>query len=103
MDQRRSASPASGTVSRARKLQKRSARYDAGLFLAEGPQAVREALNTGSAQELFVSPDAALRFPDLVSQAQATGCLVIDVDDRTLASISDTVNPQGLVGSRRCT
>ena len=47
----------SGRVRAARKLLRRAGRRDAGLFLAEGPQAVREGLRGGD-RRLAFDPDA---------------------------------------------
>jgi TrmH family RNA methyltransferase len=58
----------------------------------EGPAAVRSAIAHGTLADLFVTPDAAERHPDLAAHATAT------VSDNVLASLSDTVTPQGLVG-----
>ncbi len=46
----------SARVAAARKLTRRAGRDAAGLFLAEGPQAVREALVAGAVVELFGTP-----------------------------------------------
>jgi TrmH family RNA methyltransferase len=80
-------------VSAARKLLRRKERDEQGQFLAEGPQAVREALAVGGATELFATPDAAARYPSLVG-----GDLPVWlVTEAGLASLSETVTPQGLV------
>lgn len=85
-------------VAAARKLLRRAGRERAGRFLVEGAQAVREALAAPQAvHELFVTPAAAQRNPDLVDAAHAAGVRVVDVTDGAAASLSDTVTPQGLV------
>lgn len=76
---------------------RRSFRAQTGQFLAEGPQALREALRADLVQELFVTQEGARRHPDLVDVAFHRGCPVIEVADKTLVSITDTVTPQGLV------
>jgi RNA methyltransferase, TrmH family len=82
----------------ARSLLRRSARSSTGLFLAEGAAAVREAVaDHASVVEVFSTHDAAVRHRDLVEK-----CRVAEVpwhlgDERALASLSDTVSPQGLV------
>jgi len=64
----------------------------------EGAQAVREALGADvPVHELFVTPDATERHPDLVDAARTAGVRVVPVTDRAAASLSDTVTPQGLV------
>jgi TrmH family RNA methyltransferase len=86
----------------ARRLTKRSGREDANRFLAEGAQAVREALawavsGHGVVHELFVTPTAAQRNPDLVQAAVAASVPVSEVTDRAAAAMSETVTPQGLL------
>ncbi|HKN99155.1 MAG TPA: RNA methyltransferase [Pseudonocardiaceae bacterium] len=82
-------------VAAARRLTKRSARTD--RFLAEGAQAVREALAWGVVHELFVTEAAAARNADLVATARAADIPVSSVTDRAAAGLSETVTPQGLV------
>ncbi|MEU8813024.1 RNA methyltransferase [Actinoplanes sp. NPDC048796] len=77
----------------ARKLQRRKDRDQAGRFLAEGPQAVREALAAGVVAELFGTGDGLSRYADLAAEAP----VVSPIDDDGLASLAETVNPQGLV------
>ncbi|MEW1957343.1 RNA methyltransferase [Kineococcus sp. NPDC059986] len=76
-----------------RALTGRSARQRHGRFLAEGPQAVREAVAAGAALELYTTAEAAERHPDVVDGAPK----VWTVTDEVLAAMSDTVTPQGLV------
>jgi TrmH family RNA methyltransferase len=50
----------SGRVRAARRLARRASRAEHGLFLAEGPQAVREALQVpGLVREVFAVPGVA--------------------------------------------
>lgn len=85
----------SGRVRAARRLVRRSDREELGLFLAEGPQAVREALATpGVVREVFAVPDA---HGDLRRAASEAGIGWILVDDSALSSLADTVHPQGVV------
>jgi TrmH family RNA methyltransferase len=81
----------------ARRLQRRRERTDTGRFLAEGPQAVREALTEGVVAELFTTIDAAQRYPDLVAEAEREGARISPVTDEALAALADTVQPQGVV------
>ena len=81
----------------ARKLLRRAGRERAGRFLAEGAQAVREAVRAGPVHELFITAEAAQRHPDLVEAARAGGARISPVTDRAVAGLSDTVTPQGLV------
>jgi RNA methyltransferase, TrmH family len=85
-------------VTAARRLHKRALRERERAFLAEGPQAVREALaSTNEVRELFVGRTYAARDASLVELARAHGITVHDVGDEVVAAISQTVTPQGLV------
>lgn len=83
----------------ARRLTRRAGRQAAGLFLAEGPAAVRAALAapTAPVREVFVTAVAADRHADLVAVATAAGRPVRFVTERAAAALSETVTPQGLV------
>ena len=61
-------------------------------FVVEGPQAVREALDT---LEVLFTTDLA---DPLAQRAQGRGIEVVHVDDKVLAALAETVTPQGLVG-----
>jgi TrmH family RNA methyltransferase len=88
----------SGRVKAARRLARRVSRADTRLFLAEGPQAVREALDlTGCVAEVFAVPSAAGSHPDLRAAATDRDVPWHLVDDAALASLTETVHPQGLV------
>lgn len=78
----------------ARRLHRRRERDAAGLFLAEGPQAVREA---ASVVELFGTPDALARHADLAALAAGRGARISPVTPDALAALTETVHPQGLV------
>ncbi|HWH00041.1 MAG TPA: RNA methyltransferase [Pilimelia sp.] len=82
----------------ARKLLRRRDRDAVGRFLAEGPQAVREALAVpGLVRELFGTPAALARHADLAGAAAGAGAGVSAVDDAALAALAETVAPQGVV------
>ena len=82
-------------VAAARRLTSRKHRDAERLFLAEGPQAVREALATGAGvRTLFVSPE---RHGDLVAAARDAGVPVSYVDATAMAGLSETVTPPGVV------
>ena len=93
----------SGRVREARKLLRRAARDKSGLFLAEGPQAVREALleatgaRPGLVVEVFASASAGSRQEGLLNGARRAGIPVHLAEDAAVASLSETVTPQGLV------
>jgi TrmH family RNA methyltransferase len=82
----------------ARRLTKRQARREAGRFLAEGAQAVREALRTPDAVlELFATAAAMRRHRDLIGTAQSAGIPVDEISTKAADALSETVTPQGLV------
>ncbi|MEV8123914.1 RNA methyltransferase [Streptomyces sp. NPDC085944] len=92
-------SPRSPRVAAARRLGKRNVRGKERLFLAEGPQAVREAAGYGETLvELFATVEAAERYADIVGAAREVGARVHLADDAVIQDISTTVTPQGLVG-----
>jgi len=80
-------------VKEARKLSRRSVRAERRLFLVDGPNAVEGALEVPErVVEVFATPEAAHTYADLLAHAPVTL-----VDDRALASLSDSVTPAGLV------
>jgi TrmH family RNA methyltransferase len=85
--------PRTPRVVAARRLQRRRDRDQSGRFLAEGPQAVREALTAGVVVELFGTEAALDRYADLAAKAG----VVSPVTDEALAALAETVHPQGLV------
>jgi TrmH family RNA methyltransferase len=96
-------SPRSARVAAARRLGKRNFRGKDRLFLAEGPQAVREAAahrpaGRATLTELFTTVEAAERYADIIGAARAAGARVHLASDEVIADISTTVTPQGLVG-----
>ena len=85
-------------VNAARRLLKRAFRAADRRFLAEGPQAVREALGSpGGCLELLVTPDAAERHRELVVAAEAAAVPVLRVSGEAMATLAQTVTPQGIV------
>jgi len=87
------------------KLAGRPARLKRGRFLAEGPQAVREALalhrertragEPGVVHEVYASQACLERLPELAELAQGTNLRL--ATDEVLAAMADTVNPQGIL------
>lgn len=69
----------------------------AGRFLVEGVQAVREAVAYGGVIELFATPGAAARHSELLDAAEVAGARVSLVTERAGAGLSGTTTPQGLV------
>ncbi|MEV8359245.1 RNA methyltransferase [Microbacterium sp. NPDC076895] len=97
--------PRSPRVRAVAKLSKRSARQETGLFLLEGPQAVREALTyrSDALVELYATPGALDRHSDIRDAARAVGLDVELASDAVLDAMADTVTPQGLVAVARQT
>lgn len=81
------------------KLAQRARREDAGVFLVEGPQAVRELLSFApdTVADVFCTPDFIARHRDIVDLAHASPATVDEVSDAVLAVMADTVTPQGVV------
>ncbi|SDQ05350.1 RNA methyltransferase, TrmH family [Curtobacterium sp. UNCCL20] len=86
--------PRAGRVKAVAALSKKDVRADTGLFLLEGPQAVREAIEYRPEllRELYVTPTAAARY--------ALDDAPVDtwfVTEQVLEAMADTVTPQGVV------
>ena len=87
------------------KLAGRPARLKRREFLAEGPQAVREALTLhqqrladgrdGVVLEVYASEDCLDRHPELETLAEGTRAFL--ATDEVLAAMADTVTPQGIL------
>jgi TrmH family RNA methyltransferase len=97
------ANPQSDRVKAVRRLATRAGRERAGRFLAEGPQAVREAAEAavgrpGLLAELYLTPEAARRHPEIVESARRAGLTPRPVTPDVLAAMADTVTPQGVLG-----
>ena len=96
--------PSQAVLRAARALQRRSERAEAGKFLVEGRQAVREALRLpGVVESLFLRWDAAHANLDLIEAATAAGLTCYGLSEQNLATITDTVTPQGVVAVARAT
>jgi RNA methyltransferase, TrmH family len=90
--------PASaGALRSARRLSTLKGRRATGQFLAEGPQAVREAGAARTVARLFATSAGADRHGDILEDVAHSGAVVSLVTDAELASLTDTVTPQGLV------
>ena len=96
----------SSRIAAAHRLLRKPRRAETGEFLAEGAQAVAEAVaaerrEPGTVRELYITADAGSRNVELVRAAFAARIEVTQVTDRAAAALSDTVSPQGIVA--RCT
>ncbi len=90
--------PSQSVLRDARKLVRSKDRKAAGKFLAEGRQSVREALKVpGVVDSLFLRWSSARDNVDLVELARASGIPVYGVSEQNLATMSDTVTPQGVI------
>jgi TrmH family RNA methyltransferase len=82
----------------ARRLTKRAFRQRERAFLAEGPQAVAEAIRCGAqVSDLFVTVPARSRHHDLVTAVADAGIPVHLVSGEVMAELAQTVTPQGLL------
>jgi TrmH family RNA methyltransferase len=70
-------------------LSRRSVRTERRLFLADGPNAVESALEAGCVEEVFAHDRLVPGLPE--------GVRLTLVDERALASLSDSVSPAGVV------
>jgi RNA methyltransferase, TrmH family len=92
------ASASMARLKAARRLTKRALRQRERAFLAEGPQAVSEALATGAhVTGLFVTAPAQVRHADLVGKAEDAGVDVQLVSGEVMSELAQTVTPQGLL------
>ncbi len=82
----------------ARRLLRRKERTSTATFLAEGRQAVAEALRQpGTVVDLLVGAGAVERHRDLLAEAVRSDVPVWSVADAQLATLADTVTPQGIL------
>ena len=90
--------PSQAVLRAARALLRRNDRRDTGTFLAEGPQAVREALKVPHVVEsVFFRWADVHDHVELLDAARAAGVAHYAPSEKNLATISDTVTPQGVV------
>lgn len=89
--------PASGRVSRVAGLQRRAARTKHGQFLAEGPQAVREAVRYAAShvRDLYVTQAAASRHRGILAEARQARLYTHTVTEQVMAAMS--ADAQGLL------
>jgi len=90
--------PRSDRVKAVRALSRRSVRSRAGEFLAEGPQAVREAVafRPDLVRDVYVTPEAAERHAAIAEAARTADLWVHEVSPEVLAAMCDTESPQGI-------
>lgn len=92
-------SPASNArLKAARRLTKRAFRQRERAFLAEGPQAVSEALAMGApVTDLFVTAPAQARHAALIAAAADAGISVQVISGEAMSELAQTVTPQGVL------
>lgn len=94
--------PPQAVLRAARALQRRQERKETGKFLVEGRQAVREALRVpGVVEAVFFRWAAAMDNVDLLDLAKEAGVTYYGVSEQNLATMTDTVTPQGVVAVAR--
>lgn len=86
-------------VRAARRLRRRPGRAATGLLLAEGPNAVNEAVD--HLTQVFVVTEPAPRAVEALERCRRAGVPQLTVDDRALAALVDARTPQGIVGVAR--
>lgn len=90
--------PSQAVLRAARALLRRKERKSVGKFLVEGPQAVREALEQPEIVEaVFFRWGSVHDHLELLTAARAAGVAHYAVSEQNLATLSDTVTPQGVV------
>ena len=90
--------PKAAKVRGVAKLTKKDARSSTGLFLLEGPQGLKEALDRPKLiVELYATEDAVARYPDLFERAENARIQVQLVSEPVLKALTDTTTPQGVV------
>ena len=90
--------PKANKVRGVAKLTKKDARSSTGLFLLEGPQGLKEALDRPKLiVELYATEDALERYSDLFERAQNARIELQLVSEPVLKALTDTTTPQGVV------
>lgn len=81
-----------------RRLHDRRHRAQRGAFVVEGPQALEAGLAAGVIEHLYVTAEAISAHPDLIDSAAAQGVGVTEMTEAVAKAMSETENPQGLIG-----
>jgi RNA methyltransferase, TrmH family len=91
--------PRSPKVRAVAKLAKKQRRHEAGLFLVEGPQAVREALEFRPelVVDIFVTQAVKDRYVEILDSAREHSIEITDATDAVINQMADTVTPQGIL------
>lgn len=97
-------SPANDTVKLLKSLDRKKARNETGLFLAEGARLAEEALNHGWAPAYVLAGAAALERPQtaaLLARLKEAGARTLTASEKVLAAVSRKDNPQTVVAAFR--
>lgn len=88
----------SGRIKKIASLNRKKSRNEAGLFLVEGPLAVRELIDykAQSVKEIFIDAESP-GFLEIERRADELGIPINYATSKVLSMMSDTVNPQGIV------
>jgi TrmH family RNA methyltransferase len=90
--------PSQAEIKGVAKLTKKEARSETGLFLLEGPQGLKEALERPKLiEKLFATESFEEKHPELIQRARDARVSVNLVSDAVLKELSDTTTPQGVV------
>lgn len=82
-----------------RKLREKKARQEQGLFLAEGPHLVEEAVKSGADLDLLVVEEG--RLLEYALFLEQAGCPHMVVSRDVMEAVSDTRTPQGILATVR--
>ena len=91
--------PRADRVRAVRALSRRASRSRAGLFLAEGPQSVREAVRhtPRAVVDLYATGAGLARHTEIAGEAHENGVRVTEVTEDVLAAMVETEAPQGVL------
>ncbi len=92
-------SPTDPAVKAIARLSQRSRRDEAGVFIVEGPQSVRELLTfaPNSVVDVFYTTAFAEKHGGILQLAERSPAVMDEVSDKVLEVMADTVNPQGVI------
>ena len=97
-------SPANDTVKLLKSLDRKKARGETGLFLAEGARLAEEALNHGWSPAYVLAGTAALERPQtatLLARLKHAGARALTASEKVLAAVARKDNPQTIVTAFR--
>ena len=90
--------PSQAEIKGVAKLTKKETRSETGLFLLEGPQGLKEALERPKLiEKLFATESFEQKYPELILRARDSRVNVSLVSESVLKELSDTTTPQGVV------